>query len=219
MAFLSKRLRCVADEIGKADTVADIGTDHGKLALYALRKGICKKVIAVDISENSLQKARVQAENSNLSENIEFICGDGLLPLKEIPDVIVIAGMGGNEIVKILSDRFLPARYILMPHQDAHILRRFMREKGLRVIKDYVVEDGKFYTLIVCEAGENDYTDSEIILGRNFPPNEDYVRRLADRKKKIEIILKSQRINPEKLQEELAAEYKEIEKWYGSMTQ
>lgn len=219
MAFLSKRLRCVADEIGKADTVADIGTDHGKLALYALRKGICKKVIAVDISENSLQKARAQAENSNLSENIEFICGDGLLPLKEIPDVIVIAGMGGNEIVKILSDRFLPARYILMPHQDAHILRSFMREKGLRVIKDYVVEDGKFYTLIVCEAGENDYTDSEIILGRNFPPNEDYVRRLADRKKKIEFILKSQRINPEKLQEELAAEYKEIEKWYGSMTQ
>lgn len=219
MAFLSKRLRCVADEIGKADTVADIGTDHGKLALYALRKGICKKVIAVDISENSLQKARVQAENSNLSENIEFICGDGLLPLKEIPDVIVIAGMGGNEIVKILSDRFLPARYILMPHQDAHILRSFMREKGLRVIKDYVVEDGKFYTLIVCEAGENDYTDSEIILGRNFPPNGDYVRRLADRKKKIEFILKSQRINPEKLQEELAAEYKEIEKWYGSMTQ
>ncbi len=219
MAFLSKRLRCVADEIGKADTVADIGTDHGKLALYALRKGICKKVIAVDISENSLQKARAQAENSNLSENIEFICGDGLLPLKEIPDVIVIAGMGGNEIVKILSDRFLPARYILMPHQDAHILRSFMREKGLRAIKDYVVEDGKFYTLIVCEAGENDYTDSEIILGRNFPPNEDYVRRLADRKKKIEFILKSQRINPEKLQEELAAEYKEIEKWYGSMTQ
>lgn len=219
MAFLSKRLRCVADEIGKADTVADIGTDHGKLALYALRKGICKKVIAVDISENSLQKARAQAENSNLSEIIEFICGDGLLPLKEIPDVIVIAGMGGNEIVKILSDRFLPARYILMPHQDAHILRSFMRGKGLRVIKDYVVEDGKFYTLIVCEAGENDYTDSEIILGRNFPPNEDYVRRLADRKKKIEFILKSQRINPEKLQEELAAEYKEIEKWYGSMTQ
>lgn len=219
MAFLSKRLRCVADEIGKADTVADIGTDHGKLALYALRKGICNKVIAVDISENSLQKARVQAENSNLSENIEFICGDGLLPLKEIPDVIVIAGMGGNEIVKILSDRFLPARYILMPHQDAHILRSFMREKGLRVIKDYVVEDGKFYTLIVCEAGENDYTDSEIILGRNFPPNGDYVRRLADRKKKIEFILKLQRINPEKLQEELAAEYKEIEKWYGSMTQ
>ena len=219
MAFLSKRLRCVADEIGEADTVADIGTDHGKLALYALRKGICKKVIAVDISENSLQKARAQAENSNLSENIEFICGDGLLPLNEIPDVIVIAGMGGNEIVKILSDRFLPARYILMPHQDAHILRSFMREKGLRVIKDYVVEDGKFYTLIVCEAGENDYTDSEIILGRNFPPNGDYVRRLADRKKKIEFILKSQRINPEKLQEELAAEYKEIEKWYGSMTQ
>lgn len=219
MPFLSKRLRCVADEIGKVSSFADIGTDHGKLALYALRKGLCEKVFAVDISENSLKKARVQAENFNLSDKIEFICGDGLLALKEIPEAVVIAGMGGNEIVKILSERFLPTRYILMPHQDAHIVRLFMRKKGLRAIKDYVVEDGKFYTLIVCEKGVNDYTDPEIILGRNYPPNGDFARRIADRKKKIEFILTSQGITPEKLQEELFSEYKEIEKWYELQTQ
>lgn len=219
MAFLSKRLQCVAEEIGRVNSFADIGTDHGKLVLYALRKGLCEKVFAVDISANSLAKAKLEAENLNLAEKIEFICGDGLIPLRENPDVIVIAGMGGNEIVKILSDRLLPTKYIFMPHQDAHTVRLFMRKKGLKVLKDYVIKDGKFYTLIVCEIGKNDYDDSEIILGRNYPPNADFDDRIKDRKKKIEFILRSQGITPDKLQEELRDEYKEILKWCGLQTQ
>lgn len=219
MAFLSKRLQCVAEEIGRVHSFADIGTDHGKLVIYALRKGLCEKVIAVDISANSLAKARAEADNLGLTEKIEFICGDGLLPLRENPDVTVIAGMGGNEIVKILSERLLPSRYILMPHQDAHAVRLFMRTKGLRVLKDYVIEDGKFYTLIVCEAGKNDYSDSEIILGRNYPPNDAFFARIKDRKQKIEFILQTRNITPDKLQKELREEYKEILKWCGSQTQ
>lgn len=219
MPFLSKRLLSIANEIGTVKTLADIGTDHGKLLIYALGRGIAERAFAVDISKNSLLKAEREAEERGLSGRIEFLCGDGLQPLNETPDVIVIAGMGGNEIVKILSDKSCDTKFILMPHQDAHILRRYLSENNYDIVKDYVVKDGKYYTVIVSQRGHCVYTEQQIILGGNNPPGREFEERIKDRKERIEAIIKAQGITADKLQEELANEYKEIIKWQQSKTQ
>lgn len=58
MIKLTDRLACLAGEITKGQTMADIGTDHGLLPLYLWERGICPRVIMCDISAPSLQKAR-----------------------------------------------------------------------------------------------------------------------------------------------------------------
>ncbi len=219
MPYLSKRLQSIVDEIGTVETLADIGTDHGKLVMYALGRGSAERAFAVDISPNSLIKAKRCAEEKGLSQKIEFLCGDGLKPLDEVPDVVVIAGMGGNEIVKILSERIIDTKFILVPHQDAHVVRRFLCENEFAIVKDFVIFDGKYYTIIVAQKGQCRYTEQQIILGGNNPPSGEYTRRLLERKTRIENIMSSQNVTEDKLQSELAIEYKEIQKWLQSKTQ
>ena len=57
MIKLTPRLKTIADEIEKGETMADIGTDHGFLPVYLWEAGICPKVIMADISSGSLSKA------------------------------------------------------------------------------------------------------------------------------------------------------------------
>lgn len=57
---------------------ADIGTDHGYLAVYLLREGICPFVTAADLREQPLQKARENAARFGVSENMQFFLSDGL---------------------------------------------------------------------------------------------------------------------------------------------
>ena len=139
MQGLGRRLTCVAEEIGKVNTFADIGTDHGKLIVYSLRNNIAKRVLAVDISQRSLTKAKELVDKTGYNDRVKFICGDGLTLLDEIPDAVVIAGMGGNEIVKIMSNRPMPTKYILVPHQDAHIVRDYLVNNAFDIKKDYVI--------------------------------------------------------------------------------
>lgn len=218
MIKLSARLQRAAEELGKVRTFADIGTDHGKLIVYALENEIAERAFAVDISCGSLEKARRAVKEHGLDERTDFFCGDGLTPLKQIPDAVVIAGMGGNETVKIISDRPMDTRYILLPHQDAHAVRRYLVRNGFDILKDYVIRDGKFYSVIVAERGRCEYDESAIILGANNPPTEEFRLRLLARKAAIEDLLIEQGVELSVLQSEIRHEYKEIEKWLKSRT-
>ncbi|MBR1747962.1 MAG: SAM-dependent methyltransferase [Clostridia bacterium] len=216
MQKLSPRLQFVAGEIGKAKTIADIGTDHGKLIVYALENGLAERAFAVDISKKSLDKAKKNIEESGLSGKVDFFCGDGLLPLKEQPDVAIIAGMGGNEIVKILSEGHRADRLILVPHQDAYLVREYLLQNHYSIEKDYVIEDGKFYSIIVTASGESYYSDDEIILGKNNPNREAFGRRNEKRMIQIEKILREQGVGIEDLKTDIQREYEVLKKWSES---
>ena len=213
MIKLSRRLKFVADEIGSVDTFADIGTDHAHLIIYALQKGIAKSAIAVDISEKSLQKAQYNVQQANFGNKVSFVCADGLHGLTTVPDVIVIAGIGGNEIVKILSEKVIATKYVLVPHQEARILREYLVSHGYKLVKDYVVQDGKYYSIIVAEPGFCEYNKSMFILGANNPATEDFVRRVINRKREIDEVLKTNDTTIDCLKDEIREEYEECTKW------
>ena len=125
---LEKILSLLNDKVG---VVADIGTDHGILAFKILTELKADKVIATDISEPSLDKARELKDRYGFGNKFLCIAGDGLKPLKDENkiDIVVIAGMGGNEIVKILNEKPLNLKidsFIFQPMQDAEILRQFL---------------------------------------------------------------------------------------------
>ena len=58
---ISNRLLLCAEFVPRGTRAADIGTDHGYLAVYLLREGICPFVTAADLREQPLQKARENA--------------------------------------------------------------------------------------------------------------------------------------------------------------
>ena len=186
---LGKRLTAVAGEVaGKC--LADVGCDHGKVSIDCLLQGRVQRVIACDISPKSLQKAIDLAEKYAVKD-IEFRAGDGLQVIKDGEvDCVVIAGMGGKEIMCILSH--IPQgvkRLVLSPHRNTVELRKFLRDRQVYIAKDYIVKDGrKFYDIIVAEIvdGKDCELDRrQLLLGKNakggdFAEYLQFLRRKCD---------------------------------------
>ncbi len=193
MLKLGTRLNAVLQELDYVDTFADIGTDHGKLVVGAVLCNRAKKAYAIDISEKCLKKAKELAFEKGVEEKITFYIGDGFAPLSNRVNIAVAAGMGGLEIIKILQNEksCLVDKFILVPHQDGYLLRKYLKENNFYIEKDYVVFDGKFYDIIVAVRGENNYSYNELFLGKNFPISEFYQARNKHRKDRILNIMES----------------------------
>ncbi|MEG2413689.1 MAG: class I SAM-dependent methyltransferase [Clostridia bacterium] len=208
MLILDKRLGAVINEID-GDVLADIGCDHGKIAIAALQQGKCKRAIASDISEKSLQKAKALAEKCKI-DNIEFLVSDGFAGYENIAvNVAVIAGMGGKEIVNILANEPKGiAKLILVANTDVILLRTFLLEKGKYIDKDYTIQVGRyFYNLLVVVANSNENSNAnangnsqnidkkilkkELLLGKNTFDNQSYINYLFVQQKKYKRILAS----------------------------
>ena len=131
---LGKRLQKILDclEDG-APTLIDVGTDHGILAFHAIKQQKARLVYATDISAPSLKKAQDLSKKEGLEDKMICLVSDGLkaFPSDFESDVVVIAGMGAIEIIKIIQNtenlsRF--KKFILQPMQDPEGLRKFVYE-------------------------------------------------------------------------------------------
>ncbi len=181
---LDKRLTAVFEEID-AHRVVDVGCDHGKLGVALLKSGRIKKCVFLDISAESLEKARKLSTLHGCLADSTFIVADGADYSWENDDVIVIAGMGGNEIIKVIADKSVPEGSVFVPHQDADVLRSFFNSKDITVAKDYVVKSkDKYYDVLVTGKGEK-FTENEIFSGKNIPESEYFDSRIEERLAKI----------------------------------
>ena len=156
---ISNRLLLCAAMVPPGSRVADIGTDHGYLAVYLLQNGICPFVTAADLREQPLQKARENAARFGVSDKMQFLLSDGL---QDIPpgaaETIVMAGMGGDLIVRILQAApwVCDARYtlILQPQSAGQALRQYLSEHGFAIDREALVQDGHFlYTVLRARKG------------------------------------------------------------------
>ena len=149
--ILSGRMQMVADMVTKGNVLADIGCDHGFVSIYLLENGICPKVIAMDVNEGPLLRAREHIDERGLTPYIDVRLSDGMekLLLKEA-DSVLIAGMGGRLVIKILTDCMDKAKalqeIILQPQSELHLVRQFLTDAGYHIIQEDMVKDnGKFY--------------------------------------------------------------------------
>lgn len=165
---ISKRLKFIADHIDKVISLSDVGTDHGYIPLYALRKGLCEKAIASDINKDPLDKARLNALLEGMGDELEFRLGSGLEPIKEGEvQAVIIAGMGANLIKDILEkdiEKVDNLDYlILQPAQNPKFLREYLYTSGYEIIAEDLCKDGgKYYELFKVrrKAGENTKLDN-----------------------------------------------------------
>lgn len=157
---ISKRLLCCASMIQPGSRVADIGTDHGYLGIYLLQSGAARHVIACDLRKDPLENARRNAKLFGVDGEMELRLSDGLEKiLPDEVDTVVMAGMGGDLIQKILSQcpwrKREGLQFILQPQSAGNVLRRWLCEDGFEIQREEPVQDGHFlYTVMDIRQGE-----------------------------------------------------------------
>ncbi len=167
-----KRIDTLCSFLKRAESFADVGCDHGYCSEFVLKNRLCDKVIFSDVSKGSLQKAQTLLARFVKEGRAVGVLGDGFYGVPKDTEQVLIAGMGGSEIVSILSDKkygFIPRYFVFQPMHDSEKLRRYLIENGAYIHRDFTFEDGKFYDLIVGENGKTEtqtYTDAEYEFGK-----------------------------------------------------
>ncbi|MBR2330055.1 MAG: SAM-dependent methyltransferase [Clostridia bacterium] len=170
-----KRIDTLCALLKPVDTFADVGCDHGYCTEYMLENGLCKRAIFSDISKGSLKKAETLLAKFVADGVATPVLGDGFFGVPSEVDEVLIAGMGGSEMLAILTDKkygFIPKRFVLQPMHDAEKLRRCLVENGADIQRDFTFFDGKYYDVIVGEyiigkKKECAYTDAEFEFGKD----------------------------------------------------
>ncbi|MDR3295550.1 MAG: class I SAM-dependent methyltransferase [Clostridiales Family XIII bacterium] len=149
---LSGRLEQICAHVAAGERVADIGTDHGFLPIALYERGIAYSSVLCDLKPGPLEKAADNIRRRLPGAHFDLRLGDGLSPLRAgEADIVVIAGMGGRLIVKILAaDPRLSRsmkKYILQPRNAADVLRGWLLENGFRICDESLAAEGRF----ICE--------------------------------------------------------------------
>lgn len=162
---LSKRMQAVADLITPTDALADVGTDHGYIPIYAVEEKIVNHAIAMDINRGPIERAASHIAEHGLEAYIETRCCDGVSGLKsgEV-QTVVIAGMGGGLMQKIMEDgqEVLKSvsEVILQPQSEIEKFRYYLAACGWFIEReDMVFEDGKYYPMMRVVHGTMEITN------------------------------------------------------------
>ena len=150
---ISKRLLACAAFVEPGQRVADVGTDHGYLAIYLLQSRSGSRVLAADVAEQPLARAMENARRFGVREGLSFHLCDGVRGLPRDFDVLLMAGLGAETMVGILrSGPWLRGgryRLVLQCQSSQNELRQYLSEHGWEITREEPVRDGKFlYTVL-----------------------------------------------------------------------
>lgn len=166
--MIDKRLNTVSEMIVKTKSLADIGTDHAYLPIYLIKNRWIPFAIATDMPDGPYIRAVNEVKKAGLMDKIEIRQGDGLKVI-EAGEVfnIVIAGMGGETIARILEDDWQKTRsfehFVFQPMSRPEVLRYFLAGKGWRLMDERVVrENDRFFIAMSYKPEDKPYVLSPL---------------------------------------------------------
>ena len=170
--MISKRLELVASFVPQGAILLDVGSDHAYLPIELVEKGQIKGAIAGEVVEGPYQSAVKNVEAHGLKEKIQVRLANGLAAFEEADQVsvITIAGMGGRLIARILEEGLDKLAYverlILQPNNREDDLRIWLQDNGFQIVAENILEEaGKFYEILVVEAGQMKLSASDVRFG------------------------------------------------------
>ena len=168
---LSPRLAAIAAQVPPGARLADIGTDHAYLPVALLLEGTIPSAVASDVNRGPLDRGRETARQAGVEDRIDFRLCDGLTGLDaHQADAVVIAGMGGELIARILAQAPWTRKVLLLlqPMTAQPELRRWLGENGYRIRKETLVREGeKLYVILAVTGGEESpFSLAELWAGR-----------------------------------------------------
>ena len=186
---LRPRLKVIAEMLPRCSLICDIGTDHAYLPIYLLKNHICKRAVITEISQGPLNTAYKNVSKENVENNIEAILGNGLNALicskclKESKDgdyVVIIAGMGGSLMVKIINDGIHYAKkaktLILQPMSRIEIVTEWLINQGFEIYNQRLVkDDNRIYNVLAVKwtGIQKKYNTVDLYIGKKLIDEED----------------------------------------------
>ncbi len=148
---LPKRLETIIERLPASGCLADIGCDHAYVAIEAVRRGKATRALACDVRKGPLQQAAEHILCAGLAGKIETRLSDGLE--KVAPgeaDTVVVAGMGGPLMERILQGRLEDFRhFVLSPQSEIPHFRRFLLAEGMQIDEEtMLIDEGKYYVIL-----------------------------------------------------------------------
>ena len=160
--------------------IIDVGTDHGFVPVQMALCGFNGNIIATDLREDPLMKAKKYAREKDVFNRIEFYCADGLEECsRQLFDTIVISGMGGDTICRILdrAEWLMEPGYhlILQPMTHPEVVRYWLVHNGYRIDCELLSAEADHYFQIISSVfGENkSLSDAEYLIGSSAGRRED----------------------------------------------
>ena len=172
---ISKRLKAICDFVPYGSSIIDVGCDHAYISIYLAKNKNCT-AIATDISPNSIERAKKNIKGLN----IKTMVTDGINGVDLENKIIVIAGMGGDTIMKILN-KDIKNDLIISSQSDIPKVREFMHEKNYRLANEKVVYENKhYYVVSYYKYGKG---KKYSVITPYIKDNKDYIKYLYDKYK------------------------------------
>ena len=137
-----------------------------------VERGRIEGAIAGEVVDGPYQSALKNVEAHGLKEKIQVRLANGLAAFEEEDQVsaITIAGMGGRLIATILEEGLGKLanveRLILQPNNREDDLRIWLQDHDFQIVAESILEEaGKFYEILVVEAGQMKLSASDVRFG------------------------------------------------------
>lgn len=170
--ILSKRLATVASFVPEGAALLDVGSDHAYLPIALANKGLLTHAVAGEVVEGPYQSAKEHVAMAGLIDVIAVRLANGLAAMEESDclTTITICGMGGRLITTILEagkEKLSKIkRLILQPNNREDELRIWLSTNGFAIVAESIVlENDKYYEIIVAEPGSQILSDNEQRFG------------------------------------------------------
>lgn len=160
---LTKRLQSIYDMVPNG-IAADIGADHGKLIIALFEGGVISKGYAIENKKGPYNRLCENIANSEAKDGIVAMLSDGISELPKDVDTVIIAGMGGFNVIEILKAHPEKLKHvktiIVAAHNAIPEMRKQICYMGYVIADEDIVSDaGKYYEIIKFIAGECAYLD------------------------------------------------------------
>ena len=147
----------------KGDVVADVGSDHAHLPIWLYLNKKAKKSYALDISAKCVEKTKANLKKHGIPETaVVPVVSDGLSCFGSLYDFaeltdIVIAGMGGESIARIIENmkktndekNLQRLNIVLQPNSKIISLKKYLRENSFEIAEETTIEDKhRLYAII-----------------------------------------------------------------------
>lgn len=204
---LSKRLETIYKMVPKS-IVADIGADHGKLIISLVKNEIASFGYAVENKKGPYSRLCKAIEQSGLKDKITPLFSDGIKDIPSSVETLIIAGMGGYNVINILKANPKKVEKINTIIVDAHNAIKEMREQicemGFVIADEQIVyEDNIYYEIIkFIRADTAFYSDIDFEFGPILRQNKSslFKQKHKSRILKINEILSSKQIPQERIE-------------------
>lgn len=166
---MDKRLTALCSLIEKHKTIADIGCDHAYLSIYLIKTKKAERVIASDVKPLPLKKGRLNIKKEGVAEYISLRLSFGFSQYKQNEiSAAVIAGMGGDTIIDIISTAPFKITFplYLQPMTCSEKLLDYLNKNGY-IIKNHkaVISAGRYYNVFCAvPAKTNSIINNDILF-------------------------------------------------------